>query len=72
MTREDLPGKIIFEQKHEEGEGVEQANGWGKSFPSHVNSHCNARRQECIQRAARSPIGWNKVGEGQSSRKGSL
>lgn len=72
MTREGLLGKMTFEQKHEEGEGVEQTNIWGKSFPSHVNSHFSAVRQGCIQGAARNPTDWNKVGEVQSSRKRSL
>lgn len=32
MAREGLLGNMTFVQKHEEGEGVEQASIWGRVF----------------------------------------
>lgn len=48
--------KMTRDKRHEEGEGVGQANIWGTRVPSHGNSHCSVLSQARVQGAARRPI----------------
>lgn len=57
-----------FEQRLAGGEGVRNADFWGKSVPGRENSHGKAQRQGCVclfRKQQGDPQGRNSVGGGE-------